>query len=249
MAISDKTRKLLWGRSGNRCALCKHELSVEATALDDDSVVGDECHIHSKAADGPRYKTPEPFSDMDCYENLLLLCRIHHKLVDDQPNTFTADNLRSMKDIHERWVKLTLTPKIKDKETPQVTFLSRIKSGKQLMDVADTMAIILDHDEPKTEVEMERIASFLQNIQDWENIWSDLDSGEHVKAEFGLSKEISEIEALGYMIFATTQQRKMKFGNKIETWPVGVVTVVRSTNPAITILGELASIIKADGVL
>ena len=53
MAISDKTRKLLWGRSGSRCAICKRELIISATTGDDESIVGDECHIIS-----PRPRAP-----------------------------------------------------------------------------------------------------------------------------------------------------------------------------------------------
>ena len=47
MAINDKTRKVLWGRSGNRCAICRRELVLDATTVDDVSVVGEECHIVS----------------------------------------------------------------------------------------------------------------------------------------------------------------------------------------------------------
>ena len=55
MAISDKTRKVLWGRSANRCAICRQELVVDATAYDNESVVGEECHIVSAQINGPRY--------------------------------------------------------------------------------------------------------------------------------------------------------------------------------------------------
>src|SRR5205085_1467643 len=47
VAISDKTRKLLWGRSGNRCAICRRTLSVDGTVVDAEAVVGEECHIVS----------------------------------------------------------------------------------------------------------------------------------------------------------------------------------------------------------
>ena len=54
IGISDKTRKVLRGRSGNHCTICKHELVVEATPQDTESVVGDECHIISaKSNDWP----------------------------------------------------------------------------------------------------------------------------------------------------------------------------------------------------
>ncbi len=55
MNITDKDRKILWGRSGNRCAICKHELVIEATPNDAESVVGEECHIISGSPNGPRH--------------------------------------------------------------------------------------------------------------------------------------------------------------------------------------------------
>ena len=39
MAITDRTRKFLWGRSGNRCAIGNNELVVDATPNDDKSVI------------------------------------------------------------------------------------------------------------------------------------------------------------------------------------------------------------------
>jgi hypothetical protein len=63
--MTDKTRKILWGRSGNRCAVCEHELVVDATAVDDESVVGDECHIVSGKGQGPRYDSAFPSDRLD----------------------------------------------------------------------------------------------------------------------------------------------------------------------------------------
>ena len=59
MTISDKTRKLLWGRSGNRCAYCRQEL-VMPGKTDNDSIVGDECHIIAKRETGPRNNSSVP---------------------------------------------------------------------------------------------------------------------------------------------------------------------------------------------
>lgn len=101
MAITDKTRKILWGRSGNRCAMCRHELVIQATEADDDSVVGDECHIVSGQTMGPRHSPEFPVEDLDGLANLILLCRVHHKMVDDQYETYTPDLLRKLKHNHE----------------------------------------------------------------------------------------------------------------------------------------------------
>jgi hypothetical protein len=45
MAITDRTRKILWERSGNLCAYCRRSLVEDGTSPDGEAVVGDECHI------------------------------------------------------------------------------------------------------------------------------------------------------------------------------------------------------------
>jgi hypothetical protein len=106
MVITDKTRKLLWGRSGRSCAICKCDLFIDATAESGESVVGDECHIVSDKPDGPRYDPTFPPELIDDVRNLLVLCRVHHKMVDDQFLTYTADMVRGIKADHERSVRL-----------------------------------------------------------------------------------------------------------------------------------------------
>ena len=108
MAITNKTRKLLWGRSGSRCAFCRARLIMQATPQGGASIVGDECHVVSGRRDGPRYDPSLPSDEVDSYSNLILLCRVHHKMVDDQSETFTADILRQLKENHERWVRESL---------------------------------------------------------------------------------------------------------------------------------------------
>ena len=114
MTISDRTRKLLWGQSGNRCAHCYRVLTVDETELDDPSVVGEECHIVSGRENGPRYDPAFPVEELDDYGNLLLLCRIDHKTIDDQQRTFDVATLLRMKSDHERKVAraLELAPKL-----------------------------------------------------------------------------------------------------------------------------------------
>jgi tetratricopeptide (TPR) repeat protein len=45
---------------------------------------------------------------VDSYENLILLCRIDHKKVDDQRRHYTTARLRQVKAEHEAWVEHTL---------------------------------------------------------------------------------------------------------------------------------------------
>jgi tetratricopeptide (TPR) repeat protein len=109
VSISDKDRKILWGRSGNRCALCNRILVAERTPTDDVAIVGDEAHIAARSPGGPRHGECSP-AYVDRYENLILLCRVDHKKVDDQPRHYTTERLRQVKAKHEAWVKDGLAP-------------------------------------------------------------------------------------------------------------------------------------------
>ncbi|MDX2059495.1 MAG: hypothetical protein SFV24_16915 [Gemmatimonadales bacterium] len=107
MAMSDKTRKLLWGLSGSRCALCSRPLVVDPTSKDPAAIVGDECHIVSARQGGPRFD-PTFAGDHDSEDNLILLCRVDHKRVDDQPEDYSAESLRLLKVNHVAKVQDTL---------------------------------------------------------------------------------------------------------------------------------------------
>jgi hypothetical protein len=45
---------------------------------------------------------------IDGYENLILLCKVDHKRVDDQPGEYTKERLHEIKAQHEAWVAQTL---------------------------------------------------------------------------------------------------------------------------------------------
>lgn len=107
VGISDKDRKILWARSGNRCALCRRVLVAERTAADDEAIIGDEAHIAARSPGGPRYGECPP-DKVDRYDNLILLCRVDHKKVDDQPRHYTTARLRQSKAEHEAWVEHVL---------------------------------------------------------------------------------------------------------------------------------------------
>ncbi|MFB7724440.1 HNH endonuclease [Nocardia sp. NPDC056100] len=102
MTIEARDRKILWGRSHNLCAICRQQLVLDATPTDRESVVGDEAHIVAQSGGGPRAGLI-PTAELDKYDNLILLCKVHHKQIDDQPMFFNADYLRNLKAAHERW--------------------------------------------------------------------------------------------------------------------------------------------------
>lgn len=112
---------MIWGRSGNMCAFpdCKKTLVIDETLTDDPSVIGEEAHIVAQKEEGPRGKSSLMPEQRDKYDNLILLCNTHHKIVDDQENEYTTDKLHQFKENHENWVKANLSidkVKLKDDE-------------------------------------------------------------------------------------------------------------------------------------
>lgn len=117
---AEKDIKLLWGNSARMCAFpdCRRLLTEEANKADDAVTLGEMAHIEAHSDNGPRANPNLPHVKRDVYENLILLCAHHHKLVDRQPNSYTADDLRQWKAKHEAWVVQRLT-----EEMPRVTFV------------------------------------------------------------------------------------------------------------------------------
>lgn len=243
MAISDKTRKILWGRCGNRCALCKQLIVLNATSADSEAIVGDECHIVSPKKLGPRHDPALPESQMDEPDNLILLCRVHHKLVDDQPGTYTVERLKSMRRDHEAWVDATLSEEEKKPNPIRIrrikenapTHLARITSGQQFLSiVGGASAGMFTNDDPKHEGEMQLISSFLQEAQDWGELADGFEAGQRVEAEFRMSAMIREIEKEGFWVFGAREIQRLEGGVGIPSnWTVAHVRLVRSNNPEI----------------
>jgi hypothetical protein len=98
--IDVRDRKLLWGRSGNRCAFpdCRQTLLLSSQgAADGIAVLGREAHIVARKNKGPRADPTMPQSERDSYRNLILLCPTHHDLIDSDPDTWTVSRLHAMK--------------------------------------------------------------------------------------------------------------------------------------------------------
>lgn len=241
MPISDKTRKILWGRSGNRCAVCRRELIIEPTGSDDESVVGDECHVVSGKAQGPRYDPTFPLDRIDELDNLILLCRVHHKMIDDQAETYTRELLQTLRSNHEKWVSSTLSD---DKHTKQPrlrrikdnipSHLARLTSGREVIGViANAHAFAFDHDELNSDAEVDLVGGFLQVCQAWGDVLSD-EAGDRVKVAYDLTKMLQELEVAGFWVFGAREIQRLEGGiHAPSVWPVAILKVLRASNPEI----------------
>lgn len=93
-----KTIKKLFALSGNICAFPGCSVPIVDT---NGTVAGEICHIYARSDGGPRFNASLAIRDRHAFGNLILLCAQHHKVVDDEPEIYTAEILFEMKAAHE----------------------------------------------------------------------------------------------------------------------------------------------------
>jgi hypothetical protein len=116
--IPDKQMKLLLQRSGDVCAFpsCENILSADATDLDDAVILGEMAHIAGEKSGikgknnaSARYDPSMTDKERNSYQNLIYLCREHHRLIDQQEQTYPRAFLLKIKAEHEEWVRQSRT--------------------------------------------------------------------------------------------------------------------------------------------
>lgn len=102
MSISERTRKRLWTRANDRCAFprCGQPLLHPVEGGDEDTIVGKECHNVAQSDDqwrGPNTLTEDEkrewahlIADRDGYANLVLMCGVHHDIIDDRNQGYSG---------------------------------------------------------------------------------------------------------------------------------------------------------------
>ncbi len=110
MSISPRTRKLLWGNAASRCSYpdCAAIEGAPDDSQSGETVKLEECHIVARKPTAARGNANLTAAERDQYPNLILLCPIHHKIIDEQSDTFTTQELHSMKESHEQRVRESL---------------------------------------------------------------------------------------------------------------------------------------------
>ncbi len=123
MAVPLREQRILLQRSGNRCAFphCRRVLTAEDSPPDRAIILGEIAHIVAESPDGPRGDSPLSLTERNTYENLILLCNVHHQQIDDQPQTYTIERLQQIKHDHEAWVEKTLGKGSDDRLLPEAT--------------------------------------------------------------------------------------------------------------------------------
>lgn len=236
MSITSKVRKKLWAKSGNRCAICKTELFTKEEA-DETLNIGEECHIISCAEKGPRYK--DGLLNYDTYENLLLLCRNHHKEIDTLIDSYPEELLMYMKSNHENWVRNTLDQSLDKDEKIQPKLLTRMTSGKELLNILyGIQGCRTDYDEASTKEENEFIGRIFQTLSDYADLSGmGIEVFEKVKIASQLSLVLKELELKGYFLFAERViENILHNGQQFDNWATATLIIKKNDSPDIVMV-------------
>jgi len=234
MAISDKTRKRLWANSGGLCAICKTKVLKELKPEEKHSIVGDECHIVARAPDGPRGELRSEVPSIDSYENLIILCRNCHKIIDEYPDIYTVDKLRKIKHEHEVMIAENHELIVDETIGLKTDFLPRILTGQDLIHTIGKGLVFEFHKpEDLEDWEYELIGTFLELCSEWGEILSDLPIKGRFDAERALNKELKELESARFYVFGANISKSVPEQGFVDPVDVSVLSIVRQNDPQI----------------
>jgi hypothetical protein len=94
---SNPTIKRLFAMSHNLCAFpgCREPL------VEGETVVGDVCHVKGDRLGSARYDADQSDAERHGYENLIVLCRKHHRIIDNEEAEYPVERLLKIKKEHE----------------------------------------------------------------------------------------------------------------------------------------------------
>jgi hypothetical protein len=136
--IPEKVRALLWAKSAGRCEFdnCNDPLwrdSVTQIEMNFAEVA----HIIGDRPNGPRGNQILSQEYCNDISNLMLMCRNHHKMIDEIIETYPEQVLRQMKQTHEERIEL-LTELTPDKTSTVLVYTGRIGGFQPNINLRDT---------------------------------------------------------------------------------------------------------------
>lgn len=132
--INEKHIPLLWGKAAGCCELCSSPVYEEGL-LRQAGNYSNIAHINAASPGGPRYDAEQTPQERGAIENLMLLCRACPKLIDDNPDDFTAPMLRAVKADREQAIA-SLMEGLKQEKCAVLKYL--VPFGESNFSISDT---------------------------------------------------------------------------------------------------------------
>lgn len=132
--INHKHIPLLWGKAAGCCELRSNPVYEEGL-LRQEGNYSNIAHINAASPGGPRYDAEQTPQERGAVDNLMLLCRACHKLIDDNPDDFSASMLRAAKTEREQAIA-SLMEGLKQEKCTVLKYL--VPFGESNFSISDT---------------------------------------------------------------------------------------------------------------
>ena len=152
------TIKRLFAVSGNNCAFPKCPLPL--VDFESGKVTGRICHIKARNEGGARYDKNQTDEERHGFENLVLMCAIHHDVIDSDEISFTVERLNQIKSEHEKTFQ-------NGQESGDEIAQNLIDNSKNFTNISSTTSQNQTGGQTANQIN-----NFLQNAEsanDWEN--------------------------------------------------------------------------------
>lgn len=133
-----------------------------------------------------------------------------------------------MKQNHENWVNTTLNKELNSDDNKELRFLTRITSGKELMNIIlNAFGYRIDYDEIETEEEAEYIGGILQTFVDYGEISDVIEVHDKVKISLEFNKILDNLENNGYFLFG---ERNLENYTNLKNCPIATLLIKKKDN-------------------
>ncbi len=148
--LSPKTRAIVWARAAGRCQFpgCNKHLIGDLVSNNEDGNFGFIAHIVAEKPGGPRGDLIRSPKLVDEPTNLMLLCHIHHKLIDvDEVDNYPEQRLLDIKAAHEQRIEI-VSGITADRATHILRYGARIGDHQSPVSSSKVMNAIIPHRHP-----------------------------------------------------------------------------------------------------
>ncbi len=201
--MQQKDIKLLWGRAGMKCSICKCQLSHDNKNTNEQFPIGEQAHIVGEKMKAPRGDSTMPLKERNQYHNLILLCPTHHTIIDKDEKSFTIEKLHQIKSHHELWIEERLSgdeTKINVKELIYSNIIDTLATAFEFDNWTGWTSFVLSSD-PSIKSEFKHVTfDIRQKIQKtlWPGIYPELEKSietltrvlHHLSWHFGDNQDI-----------------------------------------------------------
>jgi len=174
MAIKEKVKRKLWATSGGFCA--KPDCHADLFPFFENGQITnieELAHIIGQKLKGPRGDGDLELSEIDEFDNIVLLCPTCHTIIDKNPEIFPDELIHTWKSKHTESIKsLFSIKKFSDRKSIRDFILPLLLENRSIFKKFGPYSVNAKEDPMSTEIMWERLAiqKILPNNRKIENI-------------------------------------------------------------------------------